>query len=135
MSNEYLQTIFFFRKNGVMNWSHLRKGTIPYSYKHLQINYLEIHTVSYFILDLPRGSDGKVSACNVGDPGSIPGLGRSPGEGNGNPLQYSCLEKSHDRKILIGKINYLEIHTVFYVIGRKKTDSERLSDLLKLTSW
>ena len=34
---------------------------------------------------------GKESACNAGDPGSIPGLGRSPGEGNGNPLQYSCL--------------------------------------------
>ena len=39
------------------------------------------------------GSDGKESACSVGDPGSIPGSGRSPGEGNGNPLQYSCLEK------------------------------------------
>ena len=44
----------------------------------------------------PGGSDNKVSACNVGDPGSIPGLGRSPGEGNGNPLQYSCLENSMD---------------------------------------
>ena len=43
------------------------------------------------------GSDGKVSACNAGDPGSIPGLGRSPGEGNGNPLQYSCLENPMDR--------------------------------------
>ena len=38
------------------------------------------------------GSDGKESACNAGDPSSIPGLGRSPGEGNGTPLQYSCLE-------------------------------------------
>ena len=38
------------------------------------------------------GSDGKASACNAGDPGSIPGSGRSPGEGNGNPLQHSCLE-------------------------------------------
>ena len=45
---------------------------------------------------LPRGSDGKVSACSAGDQGSIPGLGRSPGEGNGNPLQYSCLENSMD---------------------------------------
>ena len=44
----------------------------------------------------PGGSDGKASACSVGDPGSIPGLGRSPGEGNGNPLQYSCLENSMD---------------------------------------
>ena len=41
---------------------------------------------------------GKESACNEGDPGSIPGLGRSPGEGNGNPFQYSCLEKSMDRR-------------------------------------
>ena len=44
----------------------------------------------------PGGSDGKASACNVGDPGSIPGLGRSPGEGNGNPLQHSCLENPMD---------------------------------------
>ena len=42
------------------------------------------------------GSDGEASAYNVGDPGSIPGLGRSPGEGNGNPLQYSCLENPMD---------------------------------------
>ena len=43
------------------------------------------------------GSDGKESACNVGDPGSIPGLGRSPGEGNDNALCYSCLENPMDR--------------------------------------
>ena len=42
------------------------------------------------------GSDSKASACNAGDPGSIPGSGRSPGEGNGNPLQYSCLENPMD---------------------------------------
>ena len=40
---------------------------------------------------------GKESACSAGDPGSIPGLGRSPGEGNGNPLQHPCLEKLTDR--------------------------------------
>ena len=45
----------------------------------------------------PGGSDGKASAYNAGDLGSIPGLGRSPGEGNGNPLQYSCLENPTDR--------------------------------------
>ena len=43
------------------------------------------------------GSDGKESACSAGDGGSIPGWGRSPGEGNGNPLQYSCLENPMDR--------------------------------------
>ena len=49
-------------------------------------------TAFYF----PGGSDGKASAYNEGDPGSIPGLGRSPGEGNGNPLQDSCLENPMD---------------------------------------
>ena len=43
------------------------------------------------------GSDGKESACSAGDPGSIPGLGRFPGEGNSNPLQYSCLENCMKR--------------------------------------
>ena len=43
------------------------------------------------------GSLGKESTCNIGDPGSIPGLGRSPGEGNGNPFQHSCLENSMGR--------------------------------------
>ena len=45
----------------------------------------------------PGGSDGKESACSTRDSDSIPGSGRSPGEGNGNPLQYSCLENSMDR--------------------------------------
>ena len=48
-------------------------------------------------MGFPGGSDGKESACNVGDRGLIPWLGRSPGEWNGNPLQYSCLENSMDR--------------------------------------
>ena len=49
------------------------------------------------IIHLLWGSDGKESACNAGDMGSIPGSGRSPGEENGNPLQYSCLENPMDR--------------------------------------
>ena len=47
--------------------------------------------------DFPGGSEGKVSACDAGDPGLSPGLGRSPGEGNGNTLQYSCLKNPMDR--------------------------------------
>ena len=47
--------------------------------------------------DFPGGSDSKASVYNAGDPGSSPGLGRSPGEGNGNPLQYYCLENPMDR--------------------------------------
>ena len=49
------------------------------------------------MVGFPGGSDGKAYACNVGDLGLIPGLGKSPGEGNGNLLQYSCLENSMDR--------------------------------------
>ena len=48
-------------------------------------------------IDFLGGLDSKESACNAGDPGSIPGSGRSPGEGNGYPLQYSCLENPMDR--------------------------------------
>ena len=48
------------------------------------------------------GSDGKESTCNVGDLGSIPGLGRSLGGGHGNPLQYSCLENPHGQRSLEG---------------------------------
>ena len=48
------------------------------------------------ILVFPGGSHGQESTCNAGDLGLIPGSGRSPGEGNGNPLQYSCLENSMD---------------------------------------
>ena len=51
------------------------------------------HLLKWF----PGGSDGKVSVCNAGEPGLIPGLGRSPGEGNGSPLQYSCLENPMNR--------------------------------------
>ena len=49
-------------------------------------------------LGFPGGSEVKASACNAGDLGLTPGLGRSPGEGNGNPLQYSCLENPMDRE-------------------------------------
>ena len=48
-------------------------------------------------MGFPGGSEGKESACKAEDPGLIPGLGRSPGEGNGNPLQYPCLENLMDR--------------------------------------
>ena len=56
-----------------------------------------LSTGSPHLNDLPGGSDGKASAYNAGDLDLIPGLGRSPGEGNGNPLQYSCLENPMDR--------------------------------------
>ena len=60
------------------------------------------HTHTHHIRGFPGGSDGKESACNAGDLGLIPGSERSPGEGNGNPLQYSCLENSMDKRRLVG---------------------------------
>ena len=51
-----------------------------------------------FVRVSPGGSDGKESACNAGDLGLIPGLGRSPGGGHGDPLQYSCLENGHGQR-------------------------------------
>ena len=71
--------------------------------KHLRFLHVFSYLLSRWLFiplpteDLPGGSDGKASACNVGDPSSIPGSGRSPGEGNGNPLHYSCLENPIDR--------------------------------------
>ena len=58
---------------------------------------VEIMTDFYFFVGFPCSSVGKESACSAEDPGSIPALGRSPGEGNGNPLQYPCLENFMDR--------------------------------------
>ena len=55
-----------------------------------------IYLCTLFLLSFPGGSDSKASACNAGDLGSIPGSGRSPGEGNDNLLQYSCLENPMD---------------------------------------
>ena len=62
------------------------------------MNQMAINFAVYYeVVGFSGASVGKESACNAGNPGSIPGSGRSPGEGNGNPLRYSCLENSMDR--------------------------------------
>ena len=67
------------------------------SFEGLVILLLHYKLWSYYLhLGFPGGWEVKVSACNEGDPGSIPGSRRSPGEGNGNPLRYSCLENPMD---------------------------------------
>ena len=63
---------------------------------------INIYTLLYLRCGFPGVSDSEESACNAGDLGSIPGLGRPPGEGNGNPLQYSCLENFMDKRDLEG---------------------------------
>ena len=58
-------------------------------------------SLTLLLMSFPGGSDGKESACNAGDLGSVPGLGRSPGGGHGNPLQYTCLENPHGQRNLL----------------------------------
>ena len=73
-----------------------RKIFQNYRYKHIQSKgQQKAHLTTKY--GLPRHLSGKESTCNAGNMGSIPGSGRSPGEENGNPLQYSCLENSMDR--------------------------------------
>ena len=69
--------------------------TIKVKYFYLKIQTRQKYGEKYGY-GLPGGSDNKASVYNAGDPGLIPGLGRSPGEGNGSPLQYSCLENPMD---------------------------------------
>ena len=77
----------------MINLQHYKKfwGKYTNSFKYI---YIYIHIYTHTHMGFLGGSDGKESTCNVGDLGLIPGLGRCPGEGNGNPLQYSCLENS-----------------------------------------
>ena len=86
-------------------------------------NFWCIHKIEYD----PCGSDGKESACNVGTLGSIPGSGRSPGEGNGNPLQYSCLGNSMDKRAWQATVHGVErvrhdwvTNTFFFHSSRKQ---------------
>ena len=85
-----------------MNYKYPQHSICPTHTPFAPSCYLSVHTsLLYnhkgFDLGHTGGSDGKTSAYNAGDLGLIPGLGRSPGEGNGNPLQYSCLENFMDR--------------------------------------
>ena len=72
-------------------WNFFTKEIIRISIKGASLMALMVDSEGRFC-----SSDGKASVCNAGDPGSIPGLGRSAGEGNGSPLQYSCLENPMD---------------------------------------
>ena len=82
-------------------WSALLLPS-PLQVELMTNTHFPVSSISLVIYNsiFPGGSDYRESACNVGDPGSIPGLGIYPGEGNGNPLQYSCLENSTDRGAL-----------------------------------
>ena len=78
---------------------------IPAKSTSYQILHISNIKSTHAPVGFPHSSVGKESDCNAGDPGSIPGLGRYPGEGNGNPLQYSCLENPMDREAWWATVN------------------------------
>ena len=96
-----------------------------------------------------HGSDGKASACNAEDPGSIPVSGRSPGEGNGNPLQYSCLENSMDvgnvHGVAKSRTQLSNVTRYFYTLGLKwkltfstpvtTAEFPKFADMLSAAFW
>ena len=73
-----------------------------YMYIYVYICVCVCVYIYIYLYGFPGDSDDKEPACNEGDLGSIPGLGRSPGGGNGSPLQYSCLENHHGQRSLVG---------------------------------
>ena len=91
---------------GLLNMAFIMLRYVPsistfwrvfFFYHKWVLNFVRTFFCIYWSLGSPGGSDGKESACNAGDTDLIPGLGRFPGEGNDNPLQYSCLENPMDR--------------------------------------
>ena len=79
-----------------LQWAFIEGGTSLH-FETIVLLAFHLEQLTYYFLDFPGGSDGKAPVYNAGDQGSIPGSGRSPGEGNGNPLQYYCLENPMGR--------------------------------------
>ena len=107
----FLNCIQISQEAGQVVWySHLLKNFPQFVMIHTVkgfgiINKAEVDVMFFYLFThqgFPDGSDSKESPCNGGDLGSIPGLGRSPGGGHGNPLQYSCLEHPHGQRSLVG---------------------------------
>ena len=83
-------------------WRATVHGVAKSQTRLIDFTFTVYYSLVFVSTGFPGGSNGKESACNVGDPGSIPELGRSPGERNSNPHQYSCLENSHGQMSLAG---------------------------------
>ena len=99
---------------------HYRNLSIQWLWS--QTNSCDLEKVTHFTQGFPGGSQGKASACNGGGLGSIPGSGRSPGEGNGHPLKYFCLKNSMD-----GGAWWATVHGV--------TNSQMLTEQLHFPSF
>ena len=109
----------------------------------LLLNRINYHLLHFPEFGFPCSSEVKVPACNAGDVGSIPGSGRSPGEGNGNPLQYSCLKNPMDggarwatiyrvAKSRIRLSDFTSLHRVWRIKGEKVL---KACSILSSTQW
>ena len=106
-------------------WCYLTISSLYYCLSNSSSVNNQLHDVEYFkSLKHSGGSDLKESARDAGDPGPIPGSGRSPGEGNGYPLQYPCLENSMDRGA-----------SVYHPLGRKESDMTEWLTLSNKALW
>ena len=90
-------TAFLPRSNHLISWLQSPFAVFLEPKKRKSVTTSTFSPFICYEVGFPGGSEDKAFAYNAGDPGSIPGLGRSPGEGNGNPLQYSCLKNPMDR--------------------------------------
>jgi len=87
---------FIYKKQGNVHWSYIIIPMNYWKFWFLKFLIFQKFIRNPILLGFPGGLKGKASAYNAGDPGSIPESGRSPGEGNGTPIQYSCLENPMD---------------------------------------
>ena len=93
-------------------------GSVFYHHGGKGVSAIKSYALS--CVGFPDSSVGKESTCNAGDVSLIPGLGRSPGEGNGNPPQYSCLENPVDRGATVHKVTKLSTQTSCVYFGSTK---------------
>ena len=98
LSMEFSRQEYWSRLPFPSPYLYVIEGVFKGSFESTCFSSVVILRVPLILVNFPGGSDGKESACSAGDPGSIPGLGRSPREGNGYPLQYSCLENCIGRE-------------------------------------
>ena len=89
-------------KNSIFYFCNLKSLAGSKIHKDIIFICVCVCVLKVWLLGFPRSSVDKESACSAGDLASIPGLGRSLGEGNGDPLQYPCLEKSYGQRVLVG---------------------------------
>ena len=122
-------------------WIHFRLWNLwcklwIHRYNALKFHFYSCNLKCHFCsCDFPGGSAGKEYACNAGDPGLIPGSGRSPGGGHGNPFQYFCLENSIDRRVWQAKVHGITKSQTWLTHTQLKKLTKLFKNLAKLVHY